>query len=166
MVEEAGREAHLSAQQPAPSQAARIPPSHGHPRRSQRVAVASAQGSPAPVGLIWRIRDRRTFLELRRHGIRARRGPVTVTFLAAVGPAVDDPPRVAFAVPRKVGPAVVRNRLRRSVRARLVIRQQRSPAAMQPGAYLVSLHPDAADLGGPGVADLVERCLDRLQARS
>jgi ribonuclease P protein component len=72
------------------------------------------------------------------------------------------PPRVAFAVPRKVGPAVVRNRIRRCVRARLVERARDPQRGLPAGAYLVSVHPSGAGLDGPAVADLVERCLDRL----
>lgn len=51
--------------------------------------------------------------------------------------------RVAYAIGRKVGPAVVRNRLRRRLRA--AVREiDRSPGGMAPGAYLVSLRPEAA----------------------
>ena len=51
------------------------------PRRPRRPAVPPAQGPSAAVGLIWRIRDRRTFVELRRRGRRARHGCVSVTYL-------------------------------------------------------------------------------------
>ena len=64
--------------------------------------------------MVWRIQDRATFEALRRSGRRARRGPVTVTY-AAVRPAPE--PRVAYAVGKRVGKAVVRNRLRRQLRA-------------------------------------------------
>ena len=60
---------------------------------------------------------------------------MSVTYLAATAPTVAVPPRVAFAVPRKVGTAVVRNRLRRQVRAHLGA----SGADLAPGAYLVAL---------------------------
>lgn len=166
MVEEAGREAHLSAQQPAPCQAARVPPSHGDARRSGRGPGSSAQGPSAPVGLIWRIRDRRTFLELRRSGTRARRGPVTVIHLAANPYAPAQPPRIAFAVPRKVGTAVVRNRIRRCVRGRLLQRVRDPHRGVAPGAYLVTVRAEAAGLDGADVADLVDACLDRLEQRT
>lgn len=86
---------------------------------------------------LWRIRDRRTFALLRSRGARRRSGPVSVTAVAA-----DDgtPPRVAFAVGRRVGPAVVRNRVRRRLRAAL---QEVGPPA---GAYLVGAGRSAADL--------------------
>ena len=66
---------------------------------------------------LWRIRDRGTFAAMRRSGRRARRGLVTVTWLAPAD-AAGDPPRIAFAVPGRSG-AVVRNRVRRRLRAAL-----------------------------------------------
>jgi ribonuclease P protein component len=160
MVEEAPREAHLPAQQASPRQAARLSPPDGHPGGAQRPAVPPPQGAPPTLGLIWRIRDRRTFAELRRRGRRARHGVVSVTHLRAAGADVALPPRVAFAVPRKVGTAVVRNRLRRQVRAHLSARAASS--ALAPGAYLVHLAPPAAEVGRAALVDDLDRCLERL----
>ena len=88
--------------------------------------------------MLWRIRDRATFEALRRAGTRARRGPVTVTYV----PIGDAPvPRVAYAVGRRVGKSVIRNRLRRRLRAAAA-----SVEALVPGAYLVSAGPAAAGL--------------------
>lgn len=83
-------------------------------------------------------------------------------YLPAEGVALAEPPRLAFAVPRKVGGAVERNRLRRAVRGRLVERARDPLRAFPPGAYLVTVRPDAAGLPPAQVADLVEGCLDRL----
>jgi ribonuclease P protein component len=85
----------------------------------------------------WRIRDRATFEVLRRSGRRVRRGPVTVTY-AAVGDAAR--PRVAYVVGKRVGGAVVRNRLRRRLRAAAAVE------GLQPGAYLVGVGPGATGL--------------------
>jgi ribonuclease P protein component len=64
--------------------------------------------------LIGRIRERREFERLSRHGRRARSETLWCRYL-------DDravvPPRVAFAIGREIGPAVTRNRLRRRLRA-------------------------------------------------
>ena len=73
-------------------------------------AQPPVQGPLPPVGLIWPIRERSTFRALAR-GRRRRRGVVMVT-CAVVGPG-SEPPRVAYAVGRGVGGAVVRNRVRR-----------------------------------------------------
>ena len=48
--------------------------------------------------------------------------------------------RVAYAIPRAAGPAVVRNRLRRRLRA--VVRE----LPLEPGDYLVAASPGATDL--------------------
>jgi ribonuclease P protein component len=58
-----------------------------------------------------------------------RRGPITVTWVAG-DPA--EPPRVAYAIGRRAGGAVVRNRIRRRLRA--IIREV--GAQLRPGAYL------------------------------
>ena len=69
MAEEAPREAHLPAQRPASRQEARLPAPHVHARGPRRPAGPPPQGPPAAVGLIWRIRDRRT---VRRSGAERR----------------------------------------------------------------------------------------------
>jgi len=74
------------------------------------------------------------------------------------------PPRIAFAVPRKVGPAVRRNEIRRCVRARLLERARDPQRGVPSGAYLVSVAHSGAGLDGRTAADLVDRCLDRLFA--
>ena len=119
-------------------QEARLPAPHGDPRRAGHPEVPPSQGQAAPVGLIWRIKDRRTFTEFRA-ARRGRSGPITVSFVAGC-PA--DPPRVAFAIGRKVGGAVERNRLRR--RLRVVVRQL--APQMRPGAYLIGTAPGASGL--------------------
>ena len=86
-----------------------------------------------------RIRDRTTFETLRRSGVRSRRGPISVTFVAGD---TDRVPRVAYAVGRRVGGAVLRNRLRRRLRAAVADRAGSIP----PGAYLVSAGREALDL--------------------
>jgi ribonuclease P protein component len=83
----------------------------------------------------WRIRDRATFEALRRTGTRARRGPVTVTY----APGAEPEPRVAYAIGRRVGTAVVRNRVRRRLRAAIGTLEE-----LVPGAYLVAAGPEAA----------------------
>ena len=86
---------------------------------------------------LWRISDQATFAALRREGRRARRGPLTLTWLAPAALESDHHhPRVAFAIGRSTGNAVVRNRIRRRLRAAL---QELLAAGHLPlGAYLIS----------------------------
>lgn len=88
-----------------------------------------------------------------------------MTFLPAPATTSAQPPRIAFAVPRKVGTAVIRNRLRRQVTAHLATPVEDGPR-LAPGAYLVALRPGAADLDRRELLDDVDRCLDRLAGAS
>jgi ribonuclease P protein component len=98
---------------------------------------AAAERPPQAERLIWRIRDRATFAALAT-GRRRRRGPISMTFLPG-DPSL--PPRVAYAVGKRVGPAVVRNRVRRRLRAAT----QTHRAELQPGgAYLFGAGPAAS----------------------
>ena len=72
---------------------------------------------------------------------------MTVTYL----PHPDGPPRVAYAVGRRVGGAVARNRLRRRLRAVVAAAAPR----LAPGAYLVSAGPDLAALSPADLESLV-----------
>lgn len=138
------REAYLSTQRAEAGQAPRFPSPHGRPCRSSRDQGASAQGSGTTVGLIGSIRDRATFDALRRRGRRVRSGPIWVVHFADPSGAVQDPPvRIGFAIGRKVGGAVVRNRLRRRLRS-IVLEAARTPGSIPPGAYLIGVRPDAA----------------------
>jgi len=91
---------------------------------------------------LWRITDRQTFVMLREHGRRGRHGAVSVTYLGPTGSSVAEPPRVAFAVGKSVGGAVVRNRIRRRLRAAL--RELQAAGALPAGSYLLSTRRQAA----------------------
>ena len=77
------------------------------------------------------MRGHGAFVALRSSARRARNGAVTVQF-ALVG---DDEVRVAYAVARRVGGAVERNRWRRRLRAIAA----EAAAELPPGAYLIGL---------------------------
>ena len=107
--------------------------------------------------MTWRIRDRATFEALRHSEARARRGPVTVTY-APVGTAPR--PRVAYAIGKRAGSAVTRNRIRRRLRAAA------STADLRPGAYLVSAGPAAATLPYEELKSEVVRAMTAASTRS
>jgi ribonuclease P protein component len=71
-----------------------------------------------------------------------RRGPVTVVFAPK---APETGIRVAYGTGRRVGTAVVRNRVRRRLRSavRDLVRDQ---TISRPGAYLVTVRPDVVGL--------------------
>ncbi len=84
---------------------------------------------------------------------------MTVTHL----PDESNPPRVAYAVGRQVGPAVVRNRVRRRLRA--IIEDLAGPDGQLPagpGAYLVSTRPAAAGLSYDELHTAVSTAMRRL----
>jgi ribonuclease P protein component len=112
--------------------------------------------------LIAPIRDRRTFVALRAHGVRARRGALGATLLPEEGATST---RVAFAITKRVGGAVERNRLRRRLRA-TIAELDRADASMVPrGALLVSAGPEAAHRGAEELRNDVERLFAALQDR-
>ncbi|HEX3393921.1 MAG TPA: ribonuclease P protein component [Acidimicrobiales bacterium] len=81
--------------------------------------------------------DRATFGRLRRSRQRARRGPVTVTWVQGDP---TEPTRVAYTVGRRVGGAVVRNLVRRRLRSAIF----EARGVLRPGPYLISAGPEAA----------------------
>jgi ribonuclease P protein component len=167
VVQEEHREAHVPAQQPSTRQEARLPASDVDPRRSGGAALASAQGPPQAVGLIWRVRDRRTFLELRRSGRRARVGVLSVTFVPDPVPSPGtsaDPPRIAFAITRRFGSATERNRIRRRLRAGVRELARRTPSPVAPGAYLLTVRPEALTRTFVQLTQDLEQAFDRVAA--
>lgn len=111
--------------------------------------------------MIARVRGRRTFAALRTHGIRVRRGPLSLIHLDDA----EGPTRLAFAIGRKVGPAVVRNRLRRRLRAIIAdLDRTRSPL-LPSGALLVSAGPEAVRRTHDELSNDVIRLLEELRDR-
>ena len=112
-----------------------------------------------------RVRARSEFAALAQRGVRSRRRAVRVTYLAPSTPGAGDvrpapgTVRVAFAIPRSVGSAVVRNRIRRRLRAALG--ELDAPS----GTYLVSATPAAASLDYQGLRRDLGACLEDLAAR-
>lgn len=101
--------------------------------------------------MLWRVRDQSTFARLRSSGCRVRSGPLWVAWVPADA---RQPPKLAFAIGRRVGNAVVRNRLRRQLRAACQLSRPR------PGVYLVGAAPDAARLSFDELKALVSQALD------
>lgn len=158
---EAPGEADVSAEQTKTSQKARVPASHVDPGRTIDHQEPSTQGPTAARRLTWRVTDRSTLVRLGRGGRRSRRGPVTVWYLPAESP---DHARFAWAIGRKVGGAVVRNRLRRQLRA--IVESEERSSGLARGAYLVSLAPSGAGRSYEELKENVEAALRAVSSGS
>jgi ribonuclease P protein component len=107
--------------------------------------------------VIWRVNRRQTFADLRR-ARRHREGPITVSWVS--GNPVE-PPRVAYTIGRRVGSAVVRNQVRRRLR---MLTREAAPL-LQPGAYMISVGPEAADLSYENLRTLLVKVLKDIEGR-
>ena len=104
-----------------------------------RGGVACPSEAPVSRRPVGRIRHRAVFAALRRPAGRAQSGPVRVSW---VPDGLDEPfPQVSYAIGRKHGGAVQRNRLRRRLREAV------ARSELPPGAYLVAAEPSAQTLG-------------------
>lgn len=81
-----------------------------------------------------------------------RRGPVGLMVMTETDANCTTPPEVGFAIGRRVGPAVVRNRRRRQLRAIFSEVRRDQPGLVPSGRYLVSLAPTDASF------DELQRC--------
>jgi ribonuclease P protein component len=106
-------EAHLSAEQPGPQAAPRVPQPHGNRRRPQG-AECPPRARPQEAQRLTNIRKRADFLAA-NGGLRT----TTPGFILLVRDRKDADPgmRVGFTVTKKIGGAVVRNRMKRRFRA-------------------------------------------------
>ena len=103
------------------------------------------------------IRGRKVFVQLRQSRRRAWSGPVRIQFLPTEE--TDEARRVAFALPRKLGTAVERNRLRR--RLRVVVAE--ATAFVPAGRYLVGIVKGFRDVP---YQELRTRVIDAMQRAS
>ena len=106
-------EAHLPAEQPGPQAASRVPQPHGDRRRTQG-AECSPRPRPQEAQRLANIRKRADFLAA-NGGLRT----TTPGFILLIRDRkdADASMRVGFTVTKKIGGAVVRNRMKRRFRA-------------------------------------------------
>jgi ribonuclease P protein component len=152
------REEDVPAEQPETQQEARFPHPDAQARGSSGDRAPAAQGPHEPVGLIWRVRDRATFRAL-AEGRRHRRGVLTMTRVATEPGA---PARVAFAIGRPVGSAVVRNKLRRRLRAAC---REHATEFVTGHSYLVGATPKAASASYDDLDTMLQALLESTASR-
>ena len=145
------READVPAQQPKAQEDPRIPGPDADARRARGDSVPSPARPQATRRLIWRVRDRATFDALAQARPR-RAGPIRIRSV----PHGPGPPAVAYAVGRRAGNAVARNRLRRRLRAAV---HECGDLLAPDTAYLVGAHPSAAAMSFAALSEALARAL-------
>ena len=143
-------ETDLSAQRAQTRQDPRVPQADVDQGRTGGDPVAPGEGTAPAVGVstavtvvppatgLGPIRSRRTFEALRRTPNRGRSGSLSVSFLEKNSCSEVE---LAFSISRKVGNAVVRNRLRRILKAIMGEQVHSLPS----GAYVVHARPGAPE---------------------
>lgn len=105
---------------------------------------------------VGRIRSRDTFESIRRSGVRGGYGPIRIRFTDQTS---SSEAQFAYALGKRIGSAVVRNRLRRRLRA---IVTEMGPELL-PGAYLVSTGPGVAELNFDELRMVMGRALESVR---
>ena len=152
-------EEDLPAQQSSSCKEARLPSAHEHPRRPSHSQGSSRPRPGSAVGLIHRIRDRAGFELLRQRGRRVSSGPL---WCIAVIDEDATHPQVAYAFGRAFGPAVVRNRMRRRLRALLATQ----PGLLRPGWYLFGARPEVVDTTHQELSAMLAQLHQRMMSPS
>ena len=117
--------------------------------------------------MIASIRRRRIFAELRDRGQRVKHGAVRLTYLHQAEVDVESTPQVAYALGRKFGTAVERNRARRRLRDAFARSWDQHIATIEPalqlhGAFLLSGHRQLLTAPFGQLVDDMNACFSRL----
>ena len=100
-----------------------------------------------------RLRGRRAFTDLAQQGRTVRSGPLRVRYLAAPGA-----PAVGFAIGKKVGGAVDRNRIRRRLRAAVT----EATVPLTCGFYVFSADPAVRSIPFADLVAAVENAVEKV----
>jgi len=159
-------ETHLPTERTQTSQDPRIPQADVDEGGTRGDPLAPGERAPSAVRVtdgrppacrgagVGTIRARRSFEAVRNGASRGRSGPLSVSYL-------EQPswsrPQVAYAIGRQVGSAVVRNRLRRRLRAIVAGQAPSLPV----GAYVIRAGPDGTLLRFDELKVAMSQALER-----
>jgi ribonuclease P protein component len=165
-------ETNLSTKRAQTSENSWFPQTDVDQGRTGNNSFAPGEGTPTTVGVSARsrsgarsgptvgpIRSRHTFEAVRRDSSHGRSGPLSVSFLPQI---TWSRAEVGYAINRRVGNAVVRNQLRRRLRA---IMSEQAPS-LPIGAYVVHTGPGAPSLGFDELKVAMSRALEKATDRS
>ncbi len=110
------------------------------------------------LGLIQRFRGRSEFKRLQDNGVRADRGLLWVRYLP--DPSLDAA-HVAYSLPRRMGPAVTRNKVRRRLREIIRCLDAQAEGGLPAGLYLIGARRGSHRLSYAGLKKLLRGCLLR-----
>ena len=102
---------------------------------------------------VGRLRGRRAFADLAQRGRTVRSGPLRVRYLAA-----PEAVSVGYAIGKRTGPAVTRNRIRRRLRAAVT----HATMPLTSGLYLIAADPSAATAPFESLVDAVDNAVTKL----
>lgn len=152
-------EAHVSAKCSQAGEEARVPCSDVNPRRPPGHQEPPPQGASQAGCLISGISDRAVFAALRAEGQQVRSRDLRLRFLLGDG---SSQPQVAYAISKKVGNAVVRNRMRRRLRV-LFAEHLDEPSVVSLSAGLVIVMPSATKRSFPELHDQVVELMKKVE---
>ncbi|MEQ8841550.1 MAG: ribonuclease P protein component [Acidimicrobiales bacterium] len=107
--------------------------------------------------MIGRLAGRGAFARLRNEGTRHGRGPIR---LVSRSDETASQAHIAFAIPRTVGNAVARNRIRRRIRAVLQELHRENPAVPARGEHLIRVSAPIDDWSHTTLRHTMSRLLD------
>lgn len=151
-------EAYVPTQQAEAREDPRFPRAHANACRTRGAQGASGQGPPSVDGVTvvpGRVESRRQFARFSSPTSRGSSGPIRVVVVSD-GDELQ-PVRVAYAIGRSVGSAVIRNRVRRRLRS---LFDSLEPAP-RPGLYLVKCGIETGRLSFDELHQHLRRALDR-----
>jgi len=153
------RETHLSTKYSASVKKAWISEPHEHSRWSSHPQIPSGQGPSSAVGLIGHISQRATFARLSNEGTYVRSDALWCRFVVDPNLSI---PHMGYAIGRQIGGAVVRNRLRRRLRAIM----KTHATDMSPGWYLIGVSEAVRTFGFAQLVSNATRLIRAIQTNA